>query len=86
VANQVNDYLQEGQMRSHVTVRTGEDHQTELLEMAEEGKHRTTIVALKGSVRITVQPEEPPVKTLVELRENEAWTIPNSRSRTQDTS
>jgi hypothetical protein len=26
-----------------------------------------------------VQPEEPPVRTLIELRKNEAWTIPNCK-------
>jgi hypothetical protein len=77
VTEQVNDRLQEGMQHSHVTVRHGEDHQEELLEMAAERKHRTTIVALSGTVRITVQTEEPPVKTLIELRKDEAWTIPN---------
>jgi hypothetical protein len=47
--------------------------------MAEERKHRTTIVALKGTVKITVQPKDPPERTLAELRENEMWTIPNCK-------
>jgi hypothetical protein len=79
MTNQVNDHLQEGRMYSHVTVRTGGNHQEEPLGMAVERKHRTTMVALKGSVRITVHPEEPPVKTLTELRGNEMWTIPNCK-------
>jgi hypothetical protein len=75
----VNDRLQEGRRHTHATVRIGEDHQDELLDMAEERKHRTTIVAVSGKVRITVQPESPPEKTLVELRENEMWTIPSCK-------
>jgi hypothetical protein len=30
-------------------------------------------------VKTTVQPEDPPVKTLTELRENEMWIIPNCK-------
>jgi hypothetical protein len=38
MVEQVNDRLQEGRRHTHATVRIGEDHQDELLDMAEEQK------------------------------------------------